>query len=34
MSRSPRTKKAQKEFIINYLDSNEIPLGGHINPRE
>ena len=32
MSRSPRTTKAQKEFIINYLDSNKILLGGNINP--
>ena len=34
MSRSPRTTKAQKEFIINYLDSNKILLGGKINPCE
>ena len=31
MSRLPRNIKAQKEFIINYLDSNKILLGGKIN---
>ena len=31
MSRLPRNIKAQKEFIINYLDSNKILLGGEIN---
>ena len=37
---SPRTTKAQKKFIINYLDSNRIIriqiklLGGKINPCE
>jgi hypothetical protein len=34
MSRSARTTKKQKKFVINFLSENQLLLGGKINPLD